>query len=88
MNQIASALGMAYGNIILNYFEINGRSYEVRPRVYRVDRSTPSEINNLNVRTKTGELVPLSNFVNLSERKARIRCSGDIFSVLSKSLLL
>jgi multidrug efflux pump len=51
----------------INYFNLNGRSYEVLTRLYRNYRDIPDALNNLNLQTKTGELVPLSNISTLTE---------------------
>lgn len=64
---ISLTLNTFLSKVKINYFNINGRSYEVLTRLYRNYRNIPDALNNLNLRTKTGELVPLANFVTLNE---------------------
>ena len=64
---IALTLNTFLSKLKINYFNLNGRSYEVLTRLYRNYRDIPDALNNLNLRTKTGELVPLSNLTTLTE---------------------
>jgi multidrug efflux pump len=66
MNDISISLNTFLSKPKVTYFNMNGLSYEVIPRLYRNFRDIPNALNNLNVRTKTGELVPLSDLVTLT----------------------
>jgi multidrug efflux pump len=67
-NKISTALSIFLGKPITTWFSMQGRSYEVLPQLYRVFRLTPVALNNLNVRTQSGQLVPLSNLVKITEK--------------------
>jgi multidrug efflux pump len=67
MSDISTTLSTFLAKPIVNYFDINGLSYQVIPRLYLNYRDLPTALNNLNVRTKTGQLIPLSNIVTLKE---------------------
>ncbi len=67
MNQIAQTLNLFLAKPTMTRFEMNGRSYDVLPQLYPQYRNTPDELNDLNVRTQSGELVPISNLVDIQE---------------------
>ncbi|MBU1558930.1 MAG: efflux RND transporter permease subunit, partial [Gammaproteobacteria bacterium] len=66
MSQIASALNIFLSTPIVTRFNREGRSYEVIPELYDQYRSIPESLNILHVRTSSGQLIPLSNIVNIS----------------------
>lgn len=68
MSDISTTLAVALAKPIINYFDINGLSYQVLPRLYLNFRDLPTALNSLNVRTKTNELIPLSNIITLKEK--------------------
>ncbi|KPJ67512.1 MAG: hypothetical protein AMJ43_04490 [Coxiella sp. DG_40] len=67
MEQISLSLNIFLSKPRINYFNIKGRSYEVLPQLYRKYRDIPDALNILNVRTQSGEMVPLSNLANLQK---------------------
>jgi multidrug efflux pump len=67
MDQISLSLNTFLSKPRINYLNIKGRSYEVLPQLYRKYRDIPDALNILNVQTQSGEMVPLSNLVNLKE---------------------
>jgi multidrug efflux pump subunit AcrB len=66
MADIGDTLATLLGGNYVNLFELEGRSYRVIPQVARQDRLTPELLASYYVRTASGDLVPLSNFVTLS----------------------
>lgn len=66
-NEIAAGLSISLGQPITTYFNMQGRSYEVLPQLYQEYRSIPDKLNNLNVKTMNGQLVPLSNIAEVEE---------------------
>jgi multidrug efflux pump len=66
MQDIGSALGAALGGGYVNYFSIDGRSYRVIPQVEQVWRLNPDQLNDYFLRTATGEMVPASTIISLS----------------------
>lgn len=67
MQSIGNTVNMALGQPQFNRFTMNGRSYYVIPQIEKQYRATPDDLYNLNVRTVTGQLVPLSSFVKISQ---------------------
>lgn len=63
-NSLASMLGGGY----VNYFSIEGRSYKVIPQVQQHERMNPDQILNYQIRTSTGEMVPLSTIAGISTK--------------------
>lgn len=64
---IALTLSTFLSKLKVNYFNMHGRSYEVLTRLYRNYRDIPDALNNLNLKTKSGQLVPLANISTLTE---------------------
>lgn len=67
MSQIGSALNVALGQPVSGYFEMNGQNYDVIPQLAAPYMNATDALNNLNLRTASGQLVPLSNLVKLKE---------------------
>lgn len=51
-------------------FKIAGEQYDVMVQVADVDRTSPQDITNIYVRAASGEMVPLSNLVTITETVA------------------
>jgi len=68
MHKIAQSLSVFLGEPITTWFDMQGRSYEVIPQVFQTFRATPDTLHDLNIRTASNQLVPLSNFVKVKER--------------------
>lgn len=66
MTQIASALGVMFGDNNVNYFSLGGYSFEVVPQLYQHFRYNPQQLNNINLKTVSGKMIPLSSIVSLS----------------------
>ncbi len=65
--QIARALELAYSGRRFGYFLMNGKQYQVIAQMQRQDRNEPGDINNLHVRTASGDMVTLDNLVSFEE---------------------
>ena len=52
--QVATALGAALGGGYINYFTIDGRSFQVIPQVLQTARMTPSDVLDLYIPTPNG----------------------------------
>ncbi|MGE4064452.1 MAG: efflux RND transporter permease subunit [Rhodospirillaceae bacterium] len=63
-NSLASMLGGGY----VNYFSIEGRSYKVIPQVQQHERLNAEQILSYQIRTKSGEMVPLSTIASISTK--------------------
>ena len=68
MSAISASLGMFLGQPEVTRFNIEGRSYQVLPELFPQFRKTPDSLYDLNVRTSSGKLVPLSNLVTVKEK--------------------
>lgn len=63
MAEIGRALALAFGDNYIDYFDMEGRSYQVIPQVAREFRIDTDTINQIYVSTATGKLVPLGTVV-------------------------
>ena len=66
MDSIGNLLNLAFGEPTVSQFDFNGRGYDVIPQLESQFRNKPDDIENLNLRTITGELVPLANIANVA----------------------
>ncbi|WP_195910560.1 efflux RND transporter permease subunit, partial [Solemya velum gill symbiont] len=66
MSDIGSVLATQLGDFRTNYFDIQGRSYEVVPQADTQFQKTSEAIDNLYVSTQSGKQVPLSTIVEIS----------------------
>lgn len=64
---IAQTLQSALGGSRIGYFIFDGKQYEVIGQLTRDFRSRPEDLNNISVRSSSGELVSLNNLVTLTE---------------------
>lgn len=65
MQDIGKALAASYGGNYTNLFSMQGQSYQVIPQVLRNVRLNPEEILNINMRTASGDMVPLSTLISI-----------------------
>ncbi len=64
---IAQTLQAALSGQRVGYFIYNGKQYEVIGQLTRDFRSRPTDLENISVRTASGEQIKLSNLVTLNE---------------------
>ncbi len=67
VDTIGQTLNILLGGQQITYYQQNGKQYDVMLRSVASQRENPSDILNIRVRTKNGEMVALSNFVELTE---------------------
>ena len=67
MQDITNAINLAFGEPEVAHFTLSGRSYDVIPELDYPYKDYFGAINNLHLRTSSGQLVPLSNLVTLKE---------------------
>ena len=65
MRDIGNVLATQMGDFRTNYFDINGRSYEVIPQADRDFQQTQEAISQLYVTTQSGNQIPLSTVVKI-----------------------
>jgi len=66
MRDIGGVLATQLGDFRTNYFDMQGRSYEVVPQADKDFRMTKEAIDRLYVMTQSGQQVPLSSVVKIS----------------------
>lgn len=68
MQAVGSSLTSALSGNYVNYFNLEGRSYQVIPQLSRPFRMSPDELGQIYVRTMNGTMVPLSTVVTMVEK--------------------
>lgn len=63
MREIGSSLTSALSGGYVNYFDLQGRSYQVIPQLDRKARLTAEQLGQIYVRTASNNMVPLSTFI-------------------------
>lgn len=70
MSDIGHNLGALLGGNYVNYYSMSGLSYRVTPQVPPKLRATPDFLRDYYLRSKSGQLVPISTFVTLKTSPA------------------
>jgi len=65
IRDISRALQVNFGGVDLSDIKLDGKQYEVIAQLNSENRMSPSDLRNMQVRTTSGELVPLSSVVSL-----------------------
>ncbi|MEA1048254.1 efflux RND transporter permease subunit [Lamprobacter modestohalophilus] len=67
MEQLGRSLAVLLNEDYVNWFSLEGRSYKVIPQVDQRERNAITDIEDFSIRTGSGDLVPLSTLVSISE---------------------
>ena len=67
MQDLGRSLAVMLNEDRVNWFSLGGRSYQVIPQVNQGARNAIAEVEDYQIRTGSGELVPLSTLVTVSE---------------------
>jgi len=67
MEEIGANLGIMLGDNYVNRFSIQGRSYKVIPQVKRLERYNPDQLKDYQIRTESGQMIPMSTLVDLEQ---------------------
>src|SRR5436190_8007919 len=70
MSDITNTMQVLLGSSYVNDFDFNSRSYRVYVQADKQFRSAPDDIKRYSVRTSTGQMMPLSNVVQVREGTA------------------
>jgi len=70
IDDVATSLNALVGGLRVGKYSSGGRRIDVRLKLMASQRSRPEDIARLQVRTRTGQLVPLSSLVTTVERPA------------------
>jgi HAE1 family hydrophobic/amphiphilic exporter-1 len=69
-SQISDSLSLYMGSEYLNNFNFNNRSYRVYAQAEQQYRRTAADIRQFYVRSNSGDMIPLQNFINLEKISA------------------
>lgn len=67
MEDIADSLAAALGGNYINWFNMQGRNYQVIPEFLRVFRLQPDQLNQIYIKTGSGQLIPLSTIMTIKQ---------------------
>jgi HAE1 family hydrophobic/amphiphilic exporter-1 len=70
VSQITAALQVYMGSVYVNDFDFNNRAYRVTIQADRRFRSQPRDIRQYDVRSASGQMVPLESLVTIAESAA------------------
>jgi len=70
MDDVATTLNALVGGVRAGKYSSGGRRLDVRVRLLAAQRSRPEDISRLRVRSRSGELIPVSSLVTTEERPA------------------
>jgi multidrug efflux pump len=68
--EVSRQLGIFLSGNYVNRFDLDGKAYRVIPMIEDFDRTNPTALLRLKIRTPAGELVPLSTLASLHETVA------------------
>lgn len=68
MQNIGRTLTSGLSGNYVNYFDLQGRSYQVIPQLTRNDRMTVEQLGQIYIQTASGEMVPLSTVITPVQR--------------------
>ncbi len=64
MQDVSNSLGSALSQGYINYFNLDGRSYQVIPQMQRDERQNVTQLKNYYINTATGLTIPLSTIAS------------------------
>lgn len=67
VRDIGDAINLTLGQPTISRFSIMGRSYDIVPELDTTFKDDPNILQTLNVKTQSGALVPLANFISVKE---------------------
>lgn len=70
VKEIASTLQLYFSGQRYGYFILNGKQYQVIGQAMREKRNDPSDLNNVQVRTDQGNLIPIENVVKITNESS------------------
>ncbi|HEX3132811.1 MAG TPA: efflux RND transporter permease subunit, partial [Planctomycetota bacterium] len=70
MEDVATSLNALVGGVLVGKFSAGDRRMDIRVRLLSDQRSRPEDLQTLRIRTRSGDLVPLSALVSTEERPA------------------
>lgn len=67
IDEVYQTLNATFGSFYVNDFNLMGRTYMVNMQAEESFRKTPEDLEKIFVRSKAGEMIPLSSFVTLKQ---------------------
>lgn len=67
VTDITDAIQAGFSGQRYAYYTSNGKQYQVIGEIERANRSTPAQLGMLNLRSAAGQMIPLSNVVDVNE---------------------
>jgi multidrug efflux pump len=67
---IAETMQLYFSGQRYGYFIKEGKQYQVIGQARKIDRNEPSDLDEIHVRSKSGELIPLSNLVTMKNESS------------------
>ncbi len=68
MADVNDALNLALGQPTIGSFVRNGQTYDVIPQLQNIFSNNPNKLNQIYIKTETGELLPLATFIHISNQ--------------------
>ncbi|MCL2329183.1 MAG: efflux RND transporter permease subunit [Bacteroidetes bacterium] len=65
--EVSNTLNLAFSGTRYGYFLRNNKQYFIIGQVFSENRTMPTDINKLNVRSRNGSLIPLTNVIEMEE---------------------
>ena len=70
VNDIASTLQLYFSGQRYGYFIMNGKQYQVIGQAMKEKRNDQTDLSNIQVRSKTGEMIPIDNLVTIKNESS------------------
>lgn len=68
VSDVFTTLQANFGKMYINDFNMFGKSYRVYAQADETFRETPNELLKLHVRSQTGQMIPISEFIKIEEK--------------------
>ncbi|CAK0774638.1 Uncharacterized transporter HI_0895 [uncultured Gammaproteobacteria bacterium] len=68
VDAVGRTLETMLGSRQVTRFKLNGKQYDVLVQLANIDRRNPDDISQIHVKARNGQMVPLSNLIQLEER--------------------
>lgn len=68
MQDVGDALGYAMNQNYINYYDLEGRSYQVIPQLVRKARINATQLLNYYINSSSGQTIPLSTIASLKQK--------------------
>lgn len=70
IEQVANAIQVSLGGVRAGKFSDDGRRMDIRVRLLADQRTRPEDLDHILLRTRTGDMIPLTSLVRFEERPA------------------